>query len=682
MTDFEFALVAVEAPLGKALTYKIPEQLAAEIRVGSRVMVPLGRRAIKGVVTAGANQSKDKPSKFKIKAINELTGDPVLDSKNMQWLSWLSQYYLHPPGLVYSLAFAPLITDRKRKAKNPPPTDLAEDAIERLPAPIANPEQKKAIDAIVDASKTGKFETFLLFGVTGSGKTEVYLQSIKEVLESGKQVLVLVPEISLTPQLIRRFIGRFGENVAVIHSHLTEREKSDQWKAALSGGKKILVGARSAVFCPLDTLGLVIVDEEHEPSYKQEEQLKYNARDAAIMKASIFKCPIVLGSATPSLESWYNTESGKYKMLKLPSRVENRNLPEVKVVDLRESKKEKRDSYIPSWISTPLFEEIGNRLKNKEQSALFINRRGYAQFALCSGCGYVEQCQRCSVTLTLHNRGLQLICHYCGFQKPKPLMCPSCRGFPLKSIGLGTEKVKEELQIFFPEARIARADRDEIDSRKSLEELLDKIMKHEIDIIVGTQMIAKGHDFPLLTLVGTLAADLGLHFPDFRSSERTFQLLTQVAGRAGRHQKPGLVIVQTYLPDHPAIHYSVTHDYVGFAKVELTERKELGYPPFGKLAMIRFQGPDQNKTEDVATAAKDQIELLKKQHPEFESIEALGPAEAALVKIKNKFRYQILIKTKSSKNLNLFLQRFINHAEVWAPSQISVTVDVDPLHLL
>jgi primosomal protein N' (replication factor Y) len=675
MMDWEFVQVAVEAPLPYLLTYRLPRNLATTAKPGSRVKVPLGKRFSSGILLGEGVLS----SSYAIKDILEITDEPVIGEKTLKWLKWLAQYYLHPPGQVFSMASSPGKEKRKRASKKISPTFFKD--LGGIKVHVPNEFQKLAIDAITESALSEKFETFLLFGITGSGKTEVYLRSIEKVLAAEKQALVLVPEISLTPQLIRRFVERFGEKVAVIHSHLTERERSDQWWSALRGEKKILVGARSALFCPLENLGLIIVDEEHEGSFKQEEQLKYNARDAAIMRGHFSNCPVVLGSATPSLESWHNAKLKKYTLLNLPNRVENRPLPEVVIIDLREDKKDRRsESSVlrPYWMSTTLFHEMDLVLKNNEQSALFLNRRGFAQFVICEGCGFTESCPNCSVTLTAHNKGLMLVCHYCSFQKPLPRRCTSCSQDEYKSVGLGTEMVADDLQILFPQARIARADRDKINSRESLEALLEKINNHEVDIIVGTQMIAKGHDFPNLTLVGAILADIGLHFPDFRASEKTFQLLTQVAGRAGRHQKPGRVVIQSYAPDHPAIQFAKKHDFENFAEQELKLRQELNYPPHGKLASVRLSGANLEKVEKTADDTRTRVLTLQGLKPEYATIEVLGPCEAPLAKLKNKYRHHLLLKATSTKALNSFLQHLISNLD-WIDPGVKMSIDVDPL---
>jgi primosomal protein N' (replication factor Y) len=680
MTE-SFVQVAVEAPLPFPLTYRLPKEFLTQAAPGVRVKVPLGKgRSTKGVILGESTDTSG--GQYEIKNVSAIMNEPLIGEKTLKWLKWLSQYYLHPPGQVYALSFAPADEKRKKKSNKISPTHF--DFPIKATVFDPNPAQKAAIDSIVDAVTKESYETFLLYGITGSGKTEVYLRSIEQTLLLNKQALVLVPEISLTPQLIKRFVERFGDKVAVIHSHLTARERADQWWSAVKGEKKILIGARSALFCPLENLGLIIVDEEHESSFKQEEQLKYNARDAAIMRAQISRCPIVLGSATPSLESWYNVTLKKYTLLSLPQRVENRPLPEVVIVDMREEKKARsKDMSVarPYWMSELLYKELLLTLENKEQSALFLNRRGFAQFIMCESCGFTEPCPHCSVTLTVHKKGTRLECHYCGFQKAVFPSCPSCKTPGYKPIGLGTEKVAEDLQLLLPLARIARADRDEINSRETLEDLLNKINNHEIDIIVGTQMIAKGHDFPNLTFVGAVLADVGLHLPDFRSSERTFQLLTQVAGRAGRHQKKGRVIIQTYIPEHPAIRAAVKHDYEMFAKEEIIQRQELQYPPFGRIASVRLQSLDLEKVEKAADDAKLRILSLQKIKPEYASLEVLGPCEAPLAKVRGKYRFHLMIKTTSSKTMNNFLQHLMQNLD-WVESGVKLSIDVDPLQLL
>lgn len=668
--------VAVNAPIKTQLTYKVPEDLKTQIVPGSRIKVPLGRRQSQGIVLSTTDKTETPMEKLKF--MLSLEEEPAIGPKTLRWLTWLSQYYLHPIGQVFSMAFAPAGEKRKRKSKKVDPTDLNISPTTPMPP---TPDQKNAIDEINQKVDQQVFESFLLLGVTGSGKTEVYLQTIEKVLALNKQALVLVPEISLTPQLIKRFVARFGEKVAVIHSHLTERERADQWWSTIRGKKQILVGARSALFCPLENLGLIIVDEEHDSSFKQDEQLKYHARDAAIMRARFSDCPIVLGSATPSLESWNNVLEKKSTILELSKRVENRPLPQVQVVDIKNSRAPKQFN-LPSWMSLDLYDALRDTLEAKEQAALFLNRRGFAQFVMCESCGFVEQCPNCSVTYTAHSYGLELVCHYCGLSKKLPKECPSCKDDQAKPIGLGTEKVCEDLREVFPESRICRADRDQVNSRESLEKLLEDINSQKVDFIVGTQMIAKGHDFPSLTLVASVLADVGLNLPDFRSSERTFQLLTQVAGRAGRHTKPGRVIIQTYIPENYAIQRASHHDFKGFAQQELEMRKELTYPPYGRLAVVRIQGAHLDKVQHSADLALKRLMDIKNKDTTYQKdIELLGPTESAMAKIRNKHRYQILVKAPSARMLNIYLQHLTKYLE-WLDTRVTLSVDMDPIHLL
>jgi primosomal protein N' (replication factor Y) len=463
--------------------------------------------------------------------------------------------------------------------------------------PVMTEEQHASFESI---SKFKTFSSHLVFGVTGSGKTEIYLRLLEKVLEEGKTGIVLVPEISLTPQLIQRFSRRFGDKIAALHSQLTDRERTTQWWDIIEGRKRILVGARSALFCPIQNLGLIIVDEEHEPSYKQDEKLKYNGRDAAVMLAKQADCPIVLGSATPSLETWKNAVEKKYHLHTLKNRVANRSLPDMLVVDLREEKaseeaqklKEEKYSHLPFWMSPLLFEKMRSTLDDGYQAALFLNRRGVAQMVLCPACGHTRECPNCDINLTLHHH-THLVCHYCDYHESLKNKCPDCSEGHLEAMGLGTELLENDLAKLFPDKKIARADRDEIQTRTDLEDLILGMEEGTIDILVGTQMIAKGLDFPKLKLVGLVLADVGFNLPDFRATERSFQLITQMSGRSGRHVKPGespgTVVIQTYNPEHESLVFAQKHDFEGFAQQELNNRSALSYPPVGKLLGFRLQ---------------------------------------------------------------------------------------------
>ncbi len=664
--------VAVDAPLLEPLTYLAPKELSDQLVRGRLVNVPLGKRTVKGLLL----KPTDKVPNVEIKSIQgvDLEYD-LLPETFIKWIEWLANYYLYPVGSVMASAFPPLSKTVKQRASQRPPVI---PQLESTTPPDLTPEQSQVFEAI---QKNADFSTHLLFGVTGSGKTEVYLRLLQKTLESGKQGIVLVPEISLTPQLIHRFAQRFGDQIAVLHSQLTDRERTNQWWEMIEGRKQILIGARSALFCPLQNLGLIIVDEEHEPSFKQDEKLKYHGRDAAIMLAKFSNCPIVLGSATPSLESWRNAKEGKYQLHRMSHRVQDRSLPTVEILDLRLQEKKKD---LPFWLTPTLHEAMKESLGRDEQVALFLNRRGVAQLVLCPGCGYTHECPNCDITLTLHGK-THLVCHYCDYHEPFKLDCPSCKEGEMTPVGLGTELVETDVQRLFPDAKIARADRDEIQNRADLEDLVRNMESGETNILIGTQMIAKGLDFHKLNLVGLVLADVGFDWPDFRASERSFQLLTQVSGRAGRHVKPGetpgRVIVQTYNPEHPSLLFAQTHDFESFAEQELEHRKPLAYPPIGKLTSFRLQGTQLGRVQEAARLLAKRSQQLKLKSPSYESIEVLGPAEAPIAKLRGQFRYHLLLKRLDHRTLNSFCQQVLGDQK-WLPPGTRVSVDVDPLHLL
>lgn len=673
--DFLYT-IAVEAPLKEPLTYLPPPEGLA-LKRGQSVQVPLSSKRVKGVVIG---ETTIKPE-FKLKPVFQLDEErPALHEPFLRWAEWLAKYYFYPLGMVFDSVFPPLSRFTKRKRKSEKGTPPPKYQIEPQTPPRLTEEQAKCLESI---RKHPEFGVHLLFGVTGSGKTEVYLQLMADVLKSGRQALMLVPEISLTPQLIDRFSKRFPGQVAVIHSQLTPREKTDQWWSMVAKEKSILVGARSALFCPLANLGLIIVDEEHEPSYKQEEKLKYHGRDAAIMLARFSNCPIVLGSATPSLETWNNVREGKFHLHEMKNRVAGRPLPNIEVVDLRDEREARRDQIhdLPFWLTERLFDAMKNTLEKREQVALFLNRRGMAPMAQCPECGHVEECPNCAVSLTLHVRE-HLVCHYCGYTHAKSKKCPACKEGELIPLGIGTELVETDLQKLFPQARIARADRDEIQSREELETLVRDMEEQKIDILIGTQMIAKGLDFPHLTLVGLVMADIGFHWPDFRASERSFQLLTQVSGRAGRHSsEPGTVIVQTYNPLHPSIIHTVQNRFNDFADKELENRKLSHYPPFERIALFRIQSNDNLKARTVAERLAQRAEALATSQDRYQDVMVLGPAPAPLAKLRGRFRYHILIKAPASNVLQNFCLWCLA-TEDWLLPGTKVQVDIDPLHML
>ena len=671
-----YVVVAVEAPLPGALTYLPPENGEALIR-GPSVRVPLGARQAHGVVLGP--EFKDPPPEIlpKLKAITGPDGErPAIPAAYMNWLEWLSNYYIHPLGQIFESVFPPLPkTSTRATRKGPVVKEYATAGL----APTLTEEQNKVLASL---SASHEFGVHLLHGVTGSGKTEVYLHLLERVLAEGRQGLVLVPEISLTPQLIDRFSRRFPEQVGVLHSHLTPREKTNQWWSVIERKRNILIGARSALFCPLADLAVIILDEEHEPSYKQDEQLKYHARDAAIVLAKMLNIPIVLGSATPSLESWNNVQAGKFQLHQMVQRVNARALPTIEVVDMRTELSRRKDepSPLPFWLSDRLHEELIHVFEKKEQAALFLNRRGVAQTAQCRACGFVHECPNCSVSLTVHARS-DLVCHYCDYTARLTELCPDCKLAPLEPLGMGTERIENDMAALFPLARIARADRDEVQTREQLEQLISDVEEHRVDLLIGTQMIAKGLDFPKLNLVGLVLADVGFHWPDFRASERSFQLLTQVSGRSGR-QSAGRVVIQTYDPEHVSIQYTLRADFAGFALAELQERQELHYPPVWRMAMFRIQSTDKNNAEVTSDRLVQRAEALQKQNPVYaKATLILGPAEAPLFKLRNTFRYQVIVKCDSNQHLNAFCRQILAK-EDWLEPRTKVQIDIDPFQML
>ncbi|MGK4117483.1 primosomal protein N' [Lysinibacillus capsici] len=531
-------------------------------------------------------------------------------------------------------------------------------------------EQQVALQAITTAMDQQIAQTFLLHGVTGSGKTEVYLQAIQKVLEEGKEAIMLVPEISLTPQMTERFRSRFGEMVAVMHSGLSVGEKYDEWRKIQQGKVKVVVGARSAIFAPFTNIGLIILDEEHESTYKQEDSPRYHARDVAIWRSEFYNCPIILGSATPALESFARAKKGVYKLLSLKHRALHQALPTVFIADMREELRQGNRS----MFSQSLIEAIRLRLEKKEQMVLFLNRRGYSSFVLCRDCGTVVQCPNCDISLTYHRTTEKLKCHYCGYEEHVPQICPQCQSDHIRYFGTGTQKVEEELYKLFPEARVLRMDVDTTKHKGAHGEILETFGAGHADILLGTQMIAKGLDFPNITLVGVLSADTSLHLPDYRAAERTFQLLTQVSGRAGRHDKLGEVIIQTYTPEHYAIELAKTQEYEPFYEREMFLRRRSNYPPYYFVALIQLSHEDVMMAAEYAGRVADWLRgNLSNQ------VAIIGPTTASIARLQNRYRYQCLIKYKIEPNLIPVLQRLLAmYRAEWIKQGILMTVDLDP----
>ncbi|HEX7285831.1 MAG TPA: primosomal protein N' [Candidatus Angelobacter sp.] len=539
---------------------------------------------------------------------------------------------------------------------------------------IFNPEQKAALQSVQQAAEARQFSVSLLHGVTGSGKTAVYLAAMQAVLEAGRSAILLVPEIGLTPAAAANLHQVFGEQVAILHSALSADERAEQWHRIRRSEARIVVGTRSAVFAPVTDLALIVVDEEHDHSYKQEETPRYHGRDVAVMRGKLSNAAVVLASATPSIESYHNAGSGKYKLIELSERVERRPLPEVEIVDMKFDFQQSGEDRL---FSRQLIEEVTERLARGEQAMILLNRRGYSSVVLCRACGETLQCKNCTIALTYHKAGYRMECHYCGYRQAVPKVCPTCSSEHIFFLGAGSEKVEERLHAAFPQARIGRLDRDTVRTRHDFERVLNQFHAGEINLLVGTQMIAKGHDVHGVTLVGVVGADYALSFPDFRAAERTFQLLTQVAGRAGRGETPGKVVLQTWHPDHYAVLFAQRHDYHGFYEKEIRFRKWMHYPPFSALANILVRS--------------DKLELTLKwtgqlgrwfESTRNEGIRVLGPSVAPILRLKRDYRYHFIVKGTGRDRLNAALRRMLAFADEQKIPRTNVIADVDALSLL
>ena len=556
------------------------------------------------------------------------------------------------------------------------------------------PEQAAAIETIMPTVSDGREGTFLLWGVTASGKTEVYLKLAAAALEAGRQVLLLVPEIALADQIVRSFRARFGPLVAVAHSAQNLAERWANWMAALGGQARIMIGPRSAIFAPLNGLGLIVVDEEHDPAYKQEEGIRYNARDLAVVLGRLARCPLVLGSATPSSESFHNARRGRYRLLRMARRVMERPMAEVEIIDLRQefarahksataagaAKKLNEPAAVP--LSAPLLNALRANLDSGGQSVVFLNRRGFHNFLQCHLCGVVISCTNCSVSMTFHMRDRSLRCHWCGARVPAPEACPECNGFGLVGQGFGTERLTEALPAMLPQARIERMDSDTSGRRGMRLELVERLRRGELDMIVGTQMITKGFDLPGVTLVGVVLADLGLNLPDFRAAERTFQLLTQVAGRAGRGARPGRVLIQTYAPHHYSIRAARDQDYERFIRRELRLRQELGWPPYSRMALVRIEGAEAAAVREMAERAGS---ALRSQAKDIrgEAMRVLGPAPAPIERLRGRYRWQVVVRSAEAAAMRAalaLLQAQLGGRE--ARGGVLVGIDIDPVNML
>ncbi len=580
------------------------------------------------------------------------------------------------PTRIKSLHKANLVARAVHTVRQAPhafPAGLSDGAKLAAERPLTG-EQSESLAAILQAVQQGAFSAFLLHGVTGSGKTEVYLRAIAATIAAGRTALILVPEIALTPQLGGLFRERFGAQVATFHSGLSAAQRRDEWERVAQGDALIGLGARSALFLPLQNVGIIIVDEEHETSFKQDAAPRYHGRDLAVFRARQENAVVVLGSATPALETYVNSTSGRYTRLRMPTRVHSRPLPEVTCVPLADTEK------VGDGVFTePLARATERALQQNEQVILFLNRRGFASYVFCHDCGHAYRCEACDVSLTLHRGRNLIICHYCGFEMPAPDTCVSCEGCRVGAFGLGTERVEAEVRALFGDVPTVRLDRDVVRTRAQLERSIGLFKSGAASIMIGTQMVAKGHDFPGVTLVGVISADASLNFPDFRAAERTFSLLTQVAGRAGRGDKPGRVLVQAYETEHYAIEAAQHHDYERFVEQELETRRELSYPPFSHLALLRFEGPSEAATQQAAKAAASHLQRVSEDLGS--SVTVLGPAPAPIARVRHDWRFQILLKAPQRSLLRTVLDRA--HAAC-GPRQQEVRriLDIDPLNML
>jgi primosomal protein N' (replication factor Y) len=592
----------------------------------------------------------------------------------------LKARYKNASPLLNRLKVRGLVEITPKEAFREPSWEGIEDWLDGPPS-LLTEDQKKALEKIYAALHSRTFQPFLLHGITGSGKTEVYLRAIEETVSQGRQALLLVPEISLTGQLLAYFRSRIQYPMAVLHSGLSAGERYDEWRRVRKGLVQLVIGARSAVFAPLDSPGIIIVDEEHDPSYKQEDKVRYHARDLALVRGKMENAVVILGSATPSLESYHNALEGKFQLLSLPARIDQRPLPEIQILDMRQEQGEGKEKPV---FSRPLRESLQESLARGEQALLFLNRRGFSTFALCRDCGFVFKCPNCSVSLTYHLPDKTFRCHYCDHALSAPDRCPECASPGVLLFGIGTQRLEEEIKKMLPQVPLSRMDHDTTTRKGSHQKILGQVRRGDVNLLIGTQMITKGHDFPRVTLVGVLAADLSLNVPDFRAGERTFQLLTQVAGRAGRGDLPGKVLIQSFTPQHYSIRMAQSQDYAAFYQQEIQFRREASYPPFVRLINLRLESNSESGLRKYAQALEARVQgILKREKKYRGEVDVLGPAMAPLARLKGKHRCQMLFKGRRWDSLHEFTERVIARIEEEIPARgVKLTVDVDPVHML
>lgn len=676
--------VALALPLENIFSYSIPPECEPQIKPGVRVRVPFRNREMIGYIVG--QRIMETSSKTKLKPIIQVLDDiPVLSEPILKLTHRISEYYGSSWGEAIENALPKWVKFGK-SAEKALAKELKEPAGEYLPAKDLKltSEQQAAFDILLARlEEPGKAKPVLLFGVTGSGKSEIYIRLIREVLKKGKTAICLVPEIALTEQIKRFFYQHFGDYLEILHSKLSDSERFLAWKRLEQGRKKVVLGPRSAVFAPLPNLGLLIMDEEHENTYKQETTPRYHAREAAIWRAEHEKALFVMGSATPSLETMRRAETNEFERLDLKNRVDDKPLPQVQLIDLKLFTGGKKR---PTILSPKMITEIQNNLTKKEGTMLLLNRRGFATHINCPKCGSIETCPSCQVSLTFHQEDENLLCHYCNFHKPVPDLCSQCQTPVLRFAGFGTEKVESEVAALFPQARIARMDADSVKKKGSHEVILKSFREKTIDILIGTQMIAKGFDFPHVTLVGVILADVGLMLPDFRSAERTFQLLTQVAGRAGRGTIPGRVLVQTFSPDHPSVRFAKDHDYLNFYKHETRERYEYRYPPYSQLMNIIIRSKIEKEAYLYAKEVRDNLQKAFGIEPgpsgsSPKPIELIGPAPLPFYKLRGHFRWHVMIKTlQPAEDLSVKVRQSL--AQIKKKTAVAVALDRDPLNIL
>ncbi len=652
MPGMQFVKIVVPRPFEAAFDYAC-EQAPP---LGSVVRVPFGRETIAGVVWAYAE--KPDIAAEKVKQIVSVSTQPAFSQGFRAYLEWVAEYTLTPLGSVVAMAM-PMQKAEGQKIRK------AEEERSSMIEYRLSEDQKKAAEKLIAAVKDKKFSVTLLEGVTGSGKTEVYLAAIREVLQRGGQALVMVPEIILTTQLIDRFAKQLGVKPTLWHSGLTPAKRRDHYAAITSGEAKLVLGARSALFLPYPYLELIVVDEEHESGYKQEDGVLYHARDMAVARGHHEAFAVVLASATPSLETLVNVERGKYAKVHLPERHGDAQLPKVELIDMRVEPMDAQH-----FLSPSLKQALTDHLARQEQALLYLNRRGYAPLTLCRKCGHRMQCPQCSTWLVRHRSAEKLLCHHCGHQMRAPKECPDCHAEEsMAACGPGVERIAEEVQEAFPEARTLVLSSDLIATPKMAEEAIKKITQHEVDILIGTQMVAKGHHFPQLTLVGIVDADLGLEGGDLRAAEKTYQLLHQVAGRAGRAEKPGKVMIQTYQSEHPVMQAIKKHDRARLMEIEHSVREEGELPPFGRLASIILSGKSASQVEQFARQ-------LVQHAPQMQGFDVLGPAPAPIYQLRGHYRYRLIVKAGRKKNMQAYIKNWLTHLR--APKQMKLRVDIDP----